>query len=261
MPENPRGEYASIGVDTGGDVARITLDNPPINVLDIAMMQECNRVLEELGSNDAVKLLVIDHQGTAFSAGVDIKDHTPDKVESMLDAFHRMFRLLEALAMPSLALVDGAALGGGCELATFCDIVLASDRARFGQPEIQVGVFPPVAALVLPRWIGRNRALELLLTGDVIDAQEAWRLGLVNKVFPSGEFRSQADAFITRLTSLSSPVLRLTKKAADRGRRTAFEAEIDWIEKVYLEELMQTEDAHEGLAAFLEKRRPRWKNR
>jgi cyclohexa-1,5-dienecarbonyl-CoA hydratase len=261
MPENPQSEYASIGVDAGGDVARITLDRPPLNVLDIAMMRECNRALEELASNDAVKLLVIDHQGKAFSVGVDIKDHTPDKVESMLEVFHRMFRLLESLAMPTLALVDGAALGGGCELATFCDMILASDRARFGQPEIQIGVFPPVAALVLPRWIGRNRALELLLTGDVIDAEEAWRLGLVNKVFPAGEFRSQADAFIARLTSLSSPVLRLTKNAADRGKRTGFDAGIAGIEKVYLEELMQTEDAHEGLAAFLEKRQPQWKNR
>jgi cyclohexa-1,5-dienecarbonyl-CoA hydratase len=160
-----------------------------------------------------------------------------------------------------MALVDGMALGGGCELATFCDMVIASERATFGQPEIKVGVFPPVAALVFPQLIGRNRALELLLTGDVIDAAEAKALGLINKVFPTQAFRRQADEFIGKLTSLSASVLKLTKQAVDRGLYANWRDGLVSVEKLYLGELMKTEDAREGLNAYLEKRKPTWKNR
>jgi cyclohexa-1,5-dienecarbonyl-CoA hydratase len=179
----------------------------------------------------------------------------------MIEKFHGMFRLLHSLALPTLALVDGMALGGGCELATFCDMVIASERATFGQPEIKVGVFPPVAAVVFPHLVGRNRALELLLTGEVVDAAEAKAMGLINKVFPTQEFHQKADEFIGRLTSLSAPVLKLTKRAVDRGLYANISEAITSVEELYLGELMQTEDAHEGLNAYLEKRKPIWKNK
>jgi cyclohexa-1,5-dienecarbonyl-CoA hydratase len=213
------------------------------------MIGEMHSALARVHAAGDLKVLVIDHQGKAFSAGVSIKDHTPDKVGEMIEKFHGMFRLLNSLAVPSLALVDGMALGGGCELAVFC------------QPEIKVGVFPPVAAVLFPHLVGRNRALELLLTGDIIDAAEAKTIGLINKVIRAQSFRKKTDEFISKLTSLSGPVLRLTKRAVDRGLFTSVNDGIKTVEELYLGELMQTADAHEGLNAFLEKRKPIWKNK
>jgi cyclohexa-1,5-dienecarbonyl-CoA hydratase len=225
------------------------------------MIGELHSALARVHAAGDLKVLVIDHQGKAFSAGVSIKDHSPDKVGEMIEKFHGMFRLLNSLAIPSLALVDGMALGGGCELAVFCDMVFASDRATFGQPEIKVGVFPPVAAVLFPHLIGRNRALELLLTGDVIEAAEAKAIGLINKVIPAQSFREKTDEFISKLTSLSGPVLRLTKRAVDRGLYMSVNEGITAVEQPSLGELMKTEDAREGLNAFLEKGKPIWKNK
>ena len=255
------GENRSIICAIEGGVARITLNQPPLNIIDIPMLEEIHSALARIHSENEAKVLVIDHQGKAFSAGVSIRDHTPDKVSDMIEKFHGMFRLLHSLALPTRALVDGMALGGGCELATFCDMVIASERATFGQPEIKVGVFPPVAAVVFPHLVGRNRALELLLTGDVVDAAEAKALGLINKVFSTQEFHQKADEFIGKLTSLSAPVLKLTKRAVDRGLYANISEAITSVEELYLGELMQTEDAHEGLNAYLEKRKPIWKNK
>jgi cyclohexa-1,5-dienecarbonyl-CoA hydratase len=254
-------EYSSIVFEIRERVATITLNQPPLNIIDIPMIEEMHSALARVHAADDLKVLVIDHLGKAFSAGVSIKDHTPDKVGEMITKFHGMFRLLNSLAVPSLVLVDGMALGGGCELAVFCDIVIASDRATFGQPEIKVGVFPPVAAVLFPHLIGRNRALELFLTGDVIDAAEAKAIGLINKVFPAQSFREKADEFIGKLTSLSGAVLRLTKRGVDCGLYTSMNEGITAVEQLYLGELMKTEDAREGLNAFLEKRKPIWKNK
>jgi len=257
MPE----EYRSILCVIHNGVARITLNLPPLNIIDIPMLGEIQSAIARVQSEKEVKVLVIDHLGKAFSAGVSIRDHTPDKVSEMIDKFHGVFRLLHSLAMPTVALVDGMALGGGCELATFCDMVAASERATFGQPEIKVGVFPPVAAVVFPQLVGRNRALELLLTGDIIDASEAKTLGLINRVFPTPEFRQKADEFIGKLTSMSAPVLWLTKRAVDRALHADLSERMASVEELYLRELMSTEDAREGLNAYLEKRKPVWQNR
>ncbi|MGB8475979.1 MAG: enoyl-CoA hydratase-related protein [Candidatus Acidiferrum sp.] len=254
-------EYSSIVCEIRDSVAKITLNQPPLNIVDIPMIGEMHSALTRIHSMSSVKILVIGHQGKAFSAGVSIKDHAPDKVAEMLERFHGMFHLLDSLAVPSIAMVDGMALGGGCELAVFCDMVIASDRATFGQPEIKVGVFPPVAAVLFPRLIGRNRTLELLLSGEVVDAAEAKAMGLVNKVFPALNFREKADEFINKLTSMSGPVLRLTKRAVDRGLYQTVSEGIKDVEQLYLGELMQTEDAHEGLNSFLEKRKPIWKEK
>jgi cyclohexa-1,5-dienecarbonyl-CoA hydratase len=253
-------EYSSIACETRNNVARITLNQLPLNIIDIPMMEEIHGALEHIQSVGNVKVLVLDHQGKAFSAGVSIKDHSPDKVGEMLEKFHRLFRLLNSFEQPSVALVDGMALGGGCELAVFCDMVIASDRATFGQPEIKVGVFPPVAAVVFPRVVGRNRTLELLLTGDVIDAGEAKAVGLINRVFPEQVFREKSEEFISKLTSLSGKILGLTKRAVDQSLYTNVIEGISSAENLYLRELMKTEDAQEGLNAFLEKRKPIWKN-
>ena len=254
-------EYSSIVCEIRESVARIILNQPPLNIMDISMIEEIHSALARAHSERNLKLLIIDHQGKAFSAGVSIKDHTQDKVGEMITKFHGMFRLLNSLAVPSLALVDGMALGGGCELAVYCDMVIASDRATFGQPEIKVGVFPPVAAVLFPHLIGRNRALELLLTGEVIDAAEAGAIGLINKVIAAQSFREKTDEFISKLTTLSASVLKLTKRAVDRGLYMSVNEGITAVEQLYLGELMKTEDAREGLNAFLERRKPIWRNK
>jgi len=254
-------EHSSIICEIRESVARITLNQPPLNIIDIPMIGEMHSALARVHAAVDLKVLVIDHRGKAFSAGVSIQDHTPDKVGEMIGKFHGIFRLLNSIAVPNVALVDGMALGGGCELAVFCDMVIASDRATFGQPEIKVGVFPPVAAVLFPHLIGRNRALELLLTGDIIEAAEAKAIGLINKVVPAQSFRERTDEFISKLTSLSGPVLKLTKRAVDRGLDASMDGGIRAVEELYLGELMKTEDAQEGLNAFLEKRKPTWKNK
>jgi cyclohexa-1,5-dienecarbonyl-CoA hydratase len=244
-------------------VARLTLNKPPLNVLNIAMMREINTALEGLDRDPSVKVLVFEavEGSKAFSAGVDVSEHTADKVDEMIEVFHRIFRLLDKLEIPTVAVVAGAALGGGCELALFCDMVIASEKASFGQPEIQVGVLPPIAVVALPEIIGPKKTMEMVLIGDRIKAHEAERLGLVNKVVPPEELQTASLEFVDKLTKLSGAVLRLTKQSVRVGRVGSFEDGLTAVEKVYLGPLMETEDANEGLAAFMEKRPPVWKDK
>jgi len=254
-------QFENILFEKKNGVATLTLNRPPLNILNIAMMREMNEVLEELEWDADAKLLVIAAQGKAFSAGVDIKDHTPDKVEEMIEVFHGIFRRLLSLEMPTLAVVQGACLGGGCELAAFCDFVLASEDATFGQPEIKVGVFPPIAAVLFPYLMGQRKTFELLLTGEGVDAREAERIGLVTKVVPPEELERATEELAAKLRGLSGVVLRLTKRAIYEGAGLPFEKAMEHVERLYLERLMSTEDAKEGLQAFLEKRKPTWRNR
>ena len=177
-----KGEYQNIRFRVENRVGRISLAHPPLNILNIAMMREIDRALNEcLGHHEMVAIVFDADAGSrAFSAGVAVEEHVAETIYQMLESFHDIFRTLEAMAKPVLAVVDGAALGGGCELILGCDIVISSDRARYGQPEIKLGVFPPIAAILLPRIIGERRARELILTGELVDAHEALRLGLVN---------------------------------------------------------------------------------
>ncbi len=256
-------KFQHIVFDRQDGVVRLVLNKPPFNVLDIAMMQEINRALEELNGDPSAKVLVFEAAGgsKAFSAGVDVSEHTADKVDEMIEVFHRIFRRLDALDVPTVAVVGGAALGGGCELALFCDMVIASEKASFGQPEIQVGVFPPIAAVALPGIIGPKKAMELVLTGERIRADEAQRLGLVNKVVPPDELEAAVDELVGKLSGLSAAVLRVTKRAVQAGSRGRFDDALAAVEELYLGPLMDTEDAHEGLAAFMEKRAPVWKDK
>ena len=243
------------------DVLRLTLARPPLNILTVDMMAEINDVLAEAAAHRTLKALVIDGDGTAFSAGVAVEDHVGDRVKPMLDAFHRMFRTLHGLDCLTVAGVHGAALGGGAELATFCDVVIASDDATFGQPEIKVGVFPPIAALHYPRRIGAPRTLALLLSGDVLPAAEALRLGLVDGVVPRDRLAETVQAQVDRVRGRSAAVLRLTKRAVREALGREFEPALQALEALYRDELMTTADAAEGLRAFVERRRPVWTDR
>jgi len=244
-------------------VAQLTLNEPPFNVLNIAMMREINTALEGLDGDSTVKVLVLQaaEGSKAFSAGVDVSEHSADMVGEMIEVFHRIFRLLDGLEVPTVAVVERAALGGGCELALFCDMVIASEKASFGQPEIQVGVFPPIACVALPGIVGPKKALEMVLVGDRIRAAEAQALGLVNKVVAPEELRAAADEFVGKLAALSGSILRLTKRAVRVGSAGPFDEGLAAVEELYLGPMMDTEDAHEGLAAFMEKRAPVWKGR
>ncbi len=252
--------YESIIVEEKNGIGRITFNKPPLNVLDIAMMKEINDALGDFQGKN-LKTLIIDAEGKAFSAGVDVSEHTKEKVEEMILVFHAIFSHLQIMRFPTVAIVNGAALGGGCEVALFCDIVLASEKSKFGQPEIKVGVFPPIAAAVMPRLILGRKALELLLTGENVRANEAKELGLVSHVLPVENFEEAAERWVQEnLASKSAVVLQLTKKAFLEGFNKNYPESIKAIEDIYLNELMKTKDANEGLKAFLEKRQPVWKD-
>jgi cyclohexa-1,5-dienecarbonyl-CoA hydratase len=252
--------YQHIQTELKDGVATLTLNRAPLNVLNIEMMKEINAYFEGLLREKSLRLLVVQAAGKLFSAGAAVEDHVGDLAPKMIDAFHRMFRLMDQLKVPSIAVVNGAALGGGCELALYCDMVLATEKAKFGQPEIQVGVFPPIAALVMPRIIGRKKAMELVLSGDTIGAQEALSLGLVNKVVPEASLSSEVSGFIERFTKLSGVVLKMAKEAVLAGLNDDMDKGLKAIEKIYVAQLMKTHDANEGLKAFLEKRKPTWKH-
>jgi cyclohexa-1,5-dienecarbonyl-CoA hydratase len=249
---------AKVTLSSDANAWRITLSDPPLHILDLAMLEELRDALSRV-TNDR-HALIIDATGEkAFSAGASVQDHLDDRVAGMLERFHDCFRMLARLDLVTIALVRGVALGGGCELAMACDFVLASDRARFGQPEIQLGVFPPVAAYQLSRQLPPRQGLELLLTGDPIDAMTAERLGLVNAVFAADAFDARGNEWLDRLYRHSASSLRIAKKAFHIAQADDFTSRLAAVERLYLDELMKTEDANEGLVAFLEKRRAAWK--
>jgi cyclohexa-1,5-dienecarbonyl-CoA hydratase len=243
-------------------VARITLNVPPSNWLTIVMMKEINEVLAEVKRDPSVQLLIFDHAGEkAFCDGVDVADHTEDKVNEMIEVFHRMFRLMAEMDVTTVAVVNGRSLGGGCELMSFCDIVIASEKSRIGQPEIAVGVFPPVAAAWFPKIIGLKKTYELLLTGKIISAKEAEAIGLVNVVLPVENFKEGVDKFLADFLNKSKSVSIWTKSAIKAGLNLDFIEALRAAEIIYLSGCMATEDAKEGITAFMEKRKAVWKDK
>ena len=254
--------YKFLQYERNGEVIRIAVNRPPFNVLDIATMAEMNLALDRVAKEDGAKLLLVTGAGEkAFSAGVDVADHTRDKVQSMIDTFHGNIRRIMALPIPTVAAVNGAALGGGLELALACDMLVAAEGAKLGQPEIKLGVFPPIAAILLPRIVPVPRAMELVLGGGTIDAREALSIGLVNRVFPRESFAADTAKFLEPFLSLSRVALLYTKRAMRVATGRPFLEALHDVEQIYLKELMATEDATEGLNSFMEKRKPIWKNR
>ena len=256
-------EFQHIRFTIDERVARITFARPPLNVFNIAMMREMGEALNECLTHRDLAAVVFDAapDTRAFSAGVAVEEHLPETIFQMLDSFHSVFRLLAQISRPVIAVVDGPALGGGCELVAACDIVIASERARFGQPEIKLGVFPPVAAILLPRIIGEKRARELIMLGDMIDAAEALRLGLVNYVVPEAELEPKLLSVLAKVRELSAAALAMTRAALDLGGQNSFQSALTEVENLYLHELMKTEDAQEGVRSFIEKRKPEWRHK
>lgn len=239
-------------------VATLTLNRPPLNLLNIEMMEQMNTALLELRGHRELKVLLVRGSGRAFSAGVDLTEHTRDKVNRLMQVFHRIFETIRLLDVIAVAAVEGVALGGGFELALGCNLVVASRSARFGVPEIHRGLFPALACVVLPRAAPRRKAMEWILTGEEIPAEELKQHGLVNQVLADDGYEQGLRAFVAKLTEKSGPVLHLAKRAQVESYYAAYEEALYKSENLYLRELMALADAQEGVRAFLEKREPKW---
>src|SRR3984957_1929445 len=251
-------KLARLTVDTDSLVARIVLRHAPLNVIDIAMMEELAQTLAELELRPNISVVLLSGAGKAFSAGVDVAAHTPDKVEEMLSKFHGVIRLLIASRKVTIAAVHGHCLGGGAELAMVCDMVYTADSAQWGFPEIKLGCYPPVACTALAALVGQKRAAELILTGRTISGTQAAEMGLANRAVAAEELAGVVDQTVQELVRLSPAALAVTKKAIYAWDSMHFDKGLARAEKLYLEELMKTSDAQEGISAFMEKRRPDW---
>lgn len=247
---------ASLQVDH--DVARIVLHHPPLNVIDVPMMEELAQTLAELEARPDVCAIVLSGEGNAFSAGVDVAAHTPDKVEEMLTKFHAVIRAFIATKKVTIAAVYGHCLGGGAELAMVCDVVFTSDSAQWAFPEIKLGCYPPVACTALAALVGQKRAAELILTGRTISGTEAAAIGLATRAVTESELAATVDDCASSLRKLSPAALAIAKKASYAWDSMHFDKGLARAERTYFEQLMKTSDANEGVRAFMEKREPEW---
>ena len=250
-----------IRFEISDEVARITLNHPDKNVLTVAMMVEMAEAIESLNGRGDVKAIMLDSSQKAFSYGISLEDSKPDRVFQTLDAFNRVFQALMEVSKPLIVVVNGPAIGAGCELVAFGDMVIATTNARFAQPEVTLGVFPPFAAVMLPALIGPKKTYELILTGRSIDAQEALQLGFVNRVVSEAELGKTMAEVLARIGQFSGPVLEMTKKVISSTLGVPLAEAMKMSHDVYLNQLMALEDAQEGLRAVLEKRKPVWKNK
>lgn len=250
-----------IQLDQVDGIARITLARPKHNVLNIEMMNELNAELSRLVDDDSLKALVLLGQGPSFCAGVEVADHKPGLVREMISVFNGIFERLERLAVPSLAAVQGACLGGGMEVAIACDLIVAAAGAVFGQPEIKLGFFPPYAAVRLPQLVGPAKAIEICTTGKRYGATDAQAMGFVNHVWPDEAFSENLEKLIDEIRYNSPLIIRLNKRAVKQHLGLPITQGLDDVSDLFLNTLMKTEDTLEGIASFEQKRRPQWKNR
>jgi cyclohexa-1,5-dienecarbonyl-CoA hydratase len=252
----------SINVVKKDRLSTVTWDNPPLNVLNIALLRELDEILRSCAANPAVDVVVLRGQGPkAFSAGMDIKDHSKEKVAEMLDAVHGVIRKLATLPQVTIASVRGACLGGGCEVASMCDFIVASEQSLFATPEILVGCYPPVALARFATLVGYHRAAEMILTGRRFNAQQAQAMGLINRVFADGELDDGVASLVGELLSTSGAVMRLTVKGLRELSLANFDLALQRAEQIYCDELLRTTDVEEGVQAFLRKRPPQWRHR
>jgi len=254
-------EFKFVKLRCDGGVARMTLSRPEHNLLNEAMLREMADGIDYAGERGDIKLIVLDSACKVFCGGIDVGEYTSQRVFQMLDAFHSTFAGMLELGKPVICVVNGPAIGGGAELAAFGDLVVATPKARFAQPEISIGVFPPLASTILPFLVGPKIALELVLTGEPVSAERALELGMVNRLVPETQLEKTVADLVNRINSHSGPVLTMAKKAILGGMGMSLRDGLKHSMNIFLNELYRLEDSQEGLRALVEKRKPNWKNR
>ncbi|HUL32727.1 MAG TPA: enoyl-CoA hydratase/isomerase family protein [Candidatus Eisenbacteria bacterium] len=254
-------DFQCVKLKIDGGVARMTLDRAEHNLLNEEFLREISDGITYVGEHSEVKLIVLDSACKVFCGGIDVGEYTSERVFQMLDAFHSVFSGMIESSKPVVTVVNGPAIGGGAELAAFGDLVIATPKARFAQPEITIGVFPPLASTILPFLVGPKIALELVLLGEPITAERALDLGIVNRLVPEAQLEATVSNLISRLTSHSGPILSMAKKAILGGMGLSLRDGLKNSMNIFLNELYRLEDSQEGLRALVEKRKPNWKNR
>src|SRR5438477_5998890 len=254
-------DYEFVKVQMESGVAHMTLNRPEHNLLNEAMLRELAEGIEYSGSRDDVKIILLDSACKIFCGGIELGEYTSQLVFQMLDAFHAAFAAMVDVAKPVICVVNGPAIGGGAELAAFGDLVIATPKARFAQPEITIGMFPPLASTILPYLVGPKTALELVLTGEPVSAERALEMGLINRLVPEADLEKNVNDLIARITGHSGPVLTMAKKAILSGMGLSLKDGMKQSMSIFLNELYRLEDSQEGLHALVEKRKPNWKNR
>ncbi len=242
-------------------IGRLTFARPKHNVFNIVMMQEFNAALESMTAEKDLKCVVIQGDGPSWCAGVDVGDHRPELVDQMIGAFNQALHAIESLPVPVIAAVHGACLGGGMEFAIACDMVVAARKAKFGQPEVKLGFFPPYAAIRLPVLVGPAKAIEICTTGAAYSADESMALGFVSRVVEDAQFNVEIERLIGEIQTSSPLILRLNKQAVKAHLGMSVSQAVDSVSDLFLNTLMKTEDTLEGIAGFYEKRKPVWKNK
>ncbi len=256
----PKLQHIQFRVDH--DVARIALNRPEAaNALSFATLNEVDHALGTLELNEAVKVVVISGSDKAFSSGLDIAEHTDENVYQLLEAFHQIIRTLMELEAVSISVVKGMALGAGCELAASCDFCFAAEGSKLGQPELKAGLFPSVAPVIYPRLVGLHRTYEMILTGRIYEAREAEGIGLITRAVAPDELDAEVEKWVQFLQTFSTPVLRLARRAISDAVNLPFDEGLRHVEEVYLNQLVSTEDAKEGVRALRERRQPVWKHK
>jgi len=254
--------FQFITVEKQAGIGKLTINRPPANVMNYETIMEMIQGLDELAKDESVFVVLVRGSGNrAFSAGVEVKDHLGERMKPTITEFGNIFMKLRNLGKPSIAVVNGVALGGGCEVVAGCDMAIASDKAQFGQPEIRLGGLAPVAAALFPRIMGERRAFELVMLGENISAADALRFGLVNKVVPDADLDKEAEALAGKFLKMSGLGVKLCREAlyqaSDSPRwEHAMQKAVDLGIKTW-----ETQDAAEGLTSFLEKRAAVWKNK
>ncbi len=250
-----------VSLTTVGDLTRLTLRRPPLNFLNIEMLRQLQQQFESMGEAPPGRVLVVDSDCAAFCAGLEMAEMTGDALFLLLDEYHAVAQSLGSFPRPTIAVVRSMALGAGNELASCCDFVLASVQATFGQPEIKVGAIPSLAPLLLPPRIGMQRTLQMILTGNPVDAREAERIGLIHRAVAEDRLDAAVEELVTSFRGSSSAVMEIALRAARGSRLRELGNHLREIQSLYLNELMDCEDPAEGIKAFLEKRPPQWKHR
>jgi cyclohexa-1,5-dienecarbonyl-CoA hydratase len=247
-----------ISVEDG--IGRLVLDEPPLNILSQKLLGDLREELANLEAEKSLRVLVISAEGKHFSAGADVGEHLPPAYEQMIPEFIQTVAAIDSFPIPVIAAVKGRCLGGGFELAQAADMIVAGEGAMFGQPEILLGVLPPAACAVLPDMCAPGQAAEIVFSGEALNASQAQQAGIVLRVVPDDQVEAEALELANKISRHSAAALKVTKRALRVGFAERRAAAYSAVDKIYVNELMRTEDAVEGLQAFLDKRKPTWKH-